>query len=141
MCTRASKAPFTQHAAQQNRENTKLLVRASFGASLYTTAHEQHEWPPRVSGRTKARVEAKHAKVELQLHPSPLPTELFIAPSEAKKAVHFTERKLREDLATRRHHAEAARKKHATHERSATSELTQAQRCPGTFPRCTRGLT
>ena len=86
MCPRASKAPFTQHAAQQNRENTKLLVRASFGASLYTTAHEQHEWPPRVSGRTRARVEAKHAKVELQLHPSPLPTELFLVPAEAKKS-------------------------------------------------------
>ena len=71
VCTRASKAPFTQRAAQQNRENTKLLVWHIFGASVYTTAHEQLEWPPRVSGRTKARVEAKHAKVELQLHLSP----------------------------------------------------------------------
>ena len=141
MCTRASKAPSTQHAAQQNRENTKLLVRASFGASLYTTAHEQHEWPPRVSGRTKARVEAKHAKVELQLHPSPLPTELFLAPPEAKKAVHLTERKLPEDLATRRHHAEATRKKTSNTQTHATSELTQAQRCPYAFPRCARGLT
>ena len=54
VCARDSMAPITQRAAQQNRENTKLLVRASFGASLYTTAHEQHEWPPRVSGRKGA---------------------------------------------------------------------------------------
>ena len=64
MCTRASKAPSTQHAAQQNRENTKLLVRASFGASLYTTAHEQHEWPPRVSGRAVRESKRKMRKAE-----------------------------------------------------------------------------
>ena len=67
-----------------------MLVRASFGASLYTTAHEQHEWPPRVSGRAKARVEAKHAKVELQLHPSPLPTELLQATTGARKSSALT---------------------------------------------------
>ena len=64
MCTRASKAPSTQHAAQQNRENTKLLVRASFGASLYTTASGRHEWPSRVSGR--AVRESKRKKQELK---------------------------------------------------------------------------
>ena len=41
-----------------------MLVRASFGASLYTTAHEQHEWPPRVSGR--AVRESKRKKQELK---------------------------------------------------------------------------
>ena len=41
-----------------------MLVRASFGASLYTTAHEQHEWPPRVSGRAVRESKQKMRKAE-----------------------------------------------------------------------------
>ena len=77
-----------------------------------------------------ARVEAKMRKAELQLHPIPLPTELFQAPPGAKKAVHLPERKLRE-----------AQDSQTTRTHKKPSELTQAQRCPYAFPRCARGLT
>ena len=92
-----------------------MLVRASFGASLYTTAHEQLEWPPRVSGRTRRESKQSMRKLNCNYTHPHFQRNFYKRQLEREKAVHLPERKLREDLATRRHQAEAEQKSQATH--------------------------